>query len=264
MSHERRIFVDLEASDLGFKIVPSHGNEIPTVQLTESQAHHLFSVLRLKEGDPLVVVDRKHPRQFNARVEAVPLRKKGARGSVVIEAEIPSDADLCRGVLLFPLCKPKAVELVCEKATELNIARIIFWQADRSMVKVGGEADQRDRQYRLATIAEAAACQSGRVSIPTVEVAASLDVALELVTRCSVKLFGHLGEGAEALPAFDSTRDQGVAWCPAMAVGPEGDFTGRELALFAATGFKPVTLGPTRLRAETAALVMLSWLALGL
>jgi 16S rRNA (uracil1498-N3)-methyltransferase len=272
MAHERRIFVDLEANHPGFKGLASHEGANTAVQLSESQAHHLFSVLRLKEGDHLVVVDRLSPRQFEARIESVPGRKKGSRGVVVLKEEMPAEANLASGVLLFPICKPKAVELVCEKATELNIAQIIFWQADRSVVRVGGDADQRDRQQRLAAIAESAACQSARSSIPTVRVVPSLDVALDLVSVCSVKLFGHLGEGAQPLPGRNSSNMQASLGPqlqppllgPAIAVGPEGDFTDRELALFDGAGFKPVTLGPTRLRSETAALVMLGWLVLSL
>lgn len=290
MAHERRIFLDLSASNLNLEPCASHNNQSlsgsvtvtasPSIPLSESQSHHLFSVLRLREGDPLVVVDRYSPRQFEARIESVQGRRKGERGAVSLIAEIPIKAEPSKGALLFPLCKPKATELVCEKATELNISQILFWQADRSVIKVGGDSDRMDRQQRLTIIAESAACQSGRVSIPMVRVVSSLDAALELVAGCSNKLFGHLGEGAEALSELDLTGtltdtlsaspDTLIAAAPngnapiagpAMAVGPEGDFTDRELALLLASSFKPVTLGPNRLRSETAAIVMLSWLA---
>ena len=108
MAHERRIFIDLSASNLGLKPRTLHENQqlsvssLASVPLSDAQSHHLFSVLRLREGDPVVVVDRCSPRQFEARIESAQGRKKGERGAVSLIAEIPIEADPSRGALLFP------------------------------------------------------------------------------------------------------------------------------------------------------------------
>jgi len=161
------------------------------------------------------------------------------------------------GTLAFALSKGPKNDLVCEKACELGAQRIIFWQAARSVVRL--EPAKREGAARLRRwlrIAEAAAKQSGRNSVPQV-----------LLLRNSQELLAVLRDSyspkdiclccslsSSAVPINKLERPPGLAH---LLVGPEGDLTAQEEETFIKYGFQLVSLGPFILRSETAAIAAL-------
>jgi 16S rRNA (uracil1498-N3)-methyltransferase len=196
-------------------------DDVSTPQLTADSLHHLGRVLRLHRGEAVTVTDgsgRWRPTEFTGTgVEAT--------GEVVAEQRP-------QPTLTIAVAPPKGDRLdwLVAKCTEVGIDRILLLEAERSVVRWPGAraARQLDRLRRVATDA---ASQSRRVWLP--------------------ELAGP-AEALDVLPGFVAAEPGGRplrADDAAVAVGPEGGWSAKELD--AAAG--AVSLGCNVLRVETAA-----------
>lgn len=196
--------------------------DVDTPELVEADAHHLARVLRVRPGDEVTVADgagRWRRVRFGDHLEPV--------GEVV---ETPRDRpELTIG---FALVKGDKPELVVQKLTELGVDRIVPFRAERSVVR-WDEAKASRAHARLVAVARSAAAQSHRPWLPVVESVADL---ADLAARPGAAMADRTGEA----PSLER---------PVVLVGPEGGWAPEERDL----GLPGVRLGPTVLRAETAA-----------
>jgi 16S rRNA (uracil1498-N3)-methyltransferase len=154
--------------------------------------------------------------------------------------------------LALALSKGEKVDLVVQKATELGVARIVPWEAERSVVRLeGGRAEERAKRWRR--IAEEAARQCGRADVPEVRAPASLAVLVSELPRGHLPVVFH-GEGGTPIAQLPPAI--GVV----AVIGPEGGLTAAELAALDRAGAARASLGPRTLRAETAAIVAVALL----
>ena len=133
-----------------------------------------------------------------------------------------------------------------EKATELGVTRIVPVISDRTIVRLP-KAERAAKRERWMRIAEDAARQSDAKWLPEILEAVDFKDALPLV-RETTCLIGALTDPPS--PPIASVEGD------AAFVGPEGDFTPEELTALMAVA-RPVSFGPTVLRAETAAIFAL-------
>ena len=198
--------------------------------LSEADRHHLVRVLRLGPDERFVVADgRGHWRVCR-------FTRRGPDGAFTTlgPVEFEPAAGPALSVAFTPV-KAERPDWVVQKLTELGVDRIVVLRSARSVVRWEGRRAAAVLD-RLRAVAAAAAGQSRRVWLPEV----TGMVPLAELASSSTGL--HLAEpGGPAL-----TRS-----ATAIAVGPEGGWEPDELAL----GLPTVGLGPTVLRAETAALV---------
>jgi 16S rRNA (uracil1498-N3)-methyltransferase len=209
-------------------------------ELTDEARHYLRDVLRQAPGDPVELFDGRGA-AFEAVIEpgfaglAVGRRREVVAGGPVLS-------------LLFALSKGEKAELVVQKATELGVARLCPWTAERSVVRLDAEKG-RERAERWRRVAEEAARQCGRADVPAVEAPMGLAAALGSVPAGHRVVALH-GPGGAPLAALGLEDAPGVA----LVVGPEGGLTDSELSACAAAGALRGSLGPRTLRAETAAI----------
>lgn len=214
--------------------------------LEASLRHRLTDVLRLRRGDPVVVVDREG-RAFRARIE-------GGRGDWTLRVigPEPSDRmvqDVLRVRLLMGLLKADRTEWAVQKTTELGVCEVRVVVCERSVPRPAGAIR---RLARMRRVAAEAARQCGRATIPDVSLHDGLVSALADLPR---------GGRRFVLDEAPATRPLTLALAGAgrddvvLAVGPEGSFSPWERELLTAAGFEPAGLGPRVLRAETAAVV---------
>jgi 16S rRNA (uracil1498-N3)-methyltransferase len=193
--------------------------------LDDDDAHHLTRVLRLRDGERVTASDgrgRWRECRFDGR-------------GLIAEGDIESESRVVGVTVLFALSKGDKPETAVQKLTELGVARIVPFVAERSVVKWDDDKSQRNVE-RLRKVAREAAMQSRQVHLPLVDdVQPSLAAAVALV-----------GEVVLAEPD-GTTLDASVS---AIAVGPEGGFTPNEL-----DGRRTIALPGGILRAETAAVV---------
>lgn len=234
MGHERRIFVEEVLADAE-EVCPKL-----------SDAHHLERVLRLKVGDAVTVVDERQQayRATVGQVSPMRLRLHGLVRSVTQQPDCPVAHILCG------LTKGPASDAIVEGASEFGVARITFWQAERSV-----PADGTSRLRRWQLIAESAAKQSGQLVVPEVVWESSLEETLaKLSLEQRARYLCSLHPDARSLNQSDSENNQKMV----LAFGPEGDITPKEEHLFRKAGFSLITLGASRLRCQTAVIAAIA------
>ena len=210
------------------------------VELTADDRHHLERVLRLRPGEKVTVSDgRGHWRPC----------RYGGPGRLVAEGptefvEAPAPAI----TIGFALTKGQRPEWVVQKLTEVGVERIAPFVGQRSVARWDGERGTRHME-RLRSVAREAAMQSRRVWLPIVEDPGTFE---QLVAEAGAGgCLAHPGGGALSLAR------------PTVLVGPEGGFSAAEVGC----GLPTIDLGPSVLRAETAALaagILLCALRVGL
>ncbi len=210
--------------------------DLDAPELDEDARHHLCDVLRLTSGATVAASDGQG-RWRACALEAGGHRARRARDATLAPGgPVITVAPLTPAVTVaFALVKGDRPEWTVQKLTELGVDEIVPLLTDRTVV-VLDEAGQRRRGERLRRVAREAAAQSRRVQLPLVE------DPLPLAAFAA-------GRGEHAAPA----EPGGGAIGPetrCIVVGPEGGFSPGELALFPCA----VGLGPTVLRAETAAI----------
>jgi 16S rRNA (uracil1498-N3)-methyltransferase len=146
------------------------------------------------------------------------------------------------------LFKFDRLEWALEKLTELGVVRVMPVAAARSGAHLVKAADARVERWRK--IARESAQQARRIAPPEIVAPVALKQAIARIDAEGSRIVLSETEGSVSLK-------QALAACTApvaMAFGPEGGFTADEIAIFRASGWKPASLGPTILRAETAAI----------
>jgi 16S rRNA (uracil1498-N3)-methyltransferase len=225
--------------------------ETPTVRLSDTDAHHARTVLRIATGDAVSIVLLPDGVGFSATVQS--LHPDLTVQLLEAETEQLAAARVNAQVVtvLVPLLKGDRNDLLTDYLTELGVKEMIFWQASRSIVRLKS-SDLPKRQERWRRIAEAAAKQSGKNFIPRVEVALDLESALWLVNASSpgTRVVCSLGENAIPMRELKKMHPGPYS----IVVGPEGDFVELEEQLLRARGWLPCSLGTDVLRAELALL----------
>lgn len=206
---------------------------------------HIATVLRLKAGDTILLADG-HGREAAARITS--LDKEGVTVEIAPPCcTAPEDGSI-RITLYQGLPKGEKLDLILQKCTELGVARIVPFMAERSVARLAGEKLDK-RVQRWERIVREACRQSERRTIPTIGFAENLRTALQSDSS-DLRLLLWEGEQQQGLRAVLERSEKAAA--VAVIVGPEGGLTKAEAAEAVAAGFTPVTLGSRILRTETA------------
>lgn len=211
---------------------------------------HMIKVLRLDVGNRVRLFDGS-----GQEGTAVILRI-GPR-NLTVALESPPTAHLTQTpaiTLIQGLPKGEKGDLIVQKATELGVSSIVTFPAQRSVVKIAAE-QRTQRQARWQKIADEAARQSRRSSVPAVVLAESLPSVLERSVD-SLRLL--LWEGEQQRHLKEALAAPSAPASIAILVGPEGGIADSEAELAVHHGFTAVSLGPRILRTETAGLAMLA------
>lgn len=215
--------------------------------LPEAVAHHAMKVLRLREGDALVLFDGQGGEYPATLIDA----GRHARARLLEWRDIECEAPLA---VTLAQCLPSGdkMDWVVQKAVELGVAAVQPLASRRSVVRLSGERAAR-RVEHWAQVAVSACEQSGRNRPPMFHDLADLPSWLARPSPVNeLRIFLSPHEGARLA---DLPRPQGGL---TLLVGPEGGLDeGEELAVRGA-GFQAVNLGPRVLRTETAGLAALA------
>ena len=219
------------------------------VVLPAAEARHVRTVLRAEAGDEMAVVDG---RGGWYRVEITHVAPEQVLGTIVEQREDVGEPVVDATVALGVLKKRSRFETFVEKAVELGVRRIVPLRTQRT---------ERDsvRKERLRNLMVAAMKQCRRSRLPDLAAPQSPE-ALLAASEADVKLVCHAGE--EATPIRRAMVEAGDA-SALVLVGPEGGFSAAEVEAAVARGCTPVSLGPRRLRAETAGLAALHSVMIG-
>jgi 16S rRNA (uracil1498-N3)-methyltransferase len=195
-------------------------------------AHQLSRVLRLRDGDEVIVLD-------GAGIQARCRLTRGATMLEVLERGPSGGEPRHRLTVCQALLKGDGLERVVQQGTELGVATFRLITTERVVAR---EISER-RLERLRAIAREATEQSERGIVPSVEAPIPFERALE---PGAVLLFERAGVAHPGLGQIEPP--------PSIIIGPEGGFTPDEVAAAERGGVRLAGLGPRILRAESVAI----------
>ena len=217
---------------------------------TPQELHHVRDVLRLKPGDPINCFDGKGTEQLGR------IYRTTSRGfEITIEGRRRADTPSVSLWLVLALLKADRFDWALQKATELGVTRITPIVTERSIVRP--PQDQRGhKQARWQRIAKEASKQCGRSIVPQIDAPVAFDQVMKSLNPQSLILIPTLSTTAVPLSTVVASTDH--IRDATLLIGPEGDFSLKEVALAERYGARPVSLGALVLRAETAAIAGLA------
>lgn len=232
----------------------AHGEDVhgKRLVLRDDEYKHLSRVLRKKIGDHIWVTDGDD-NMFEAVVRSFDYSHAECE---IVNTKLRVNEPKTDVTLAVSLLKnPARLDFLVEKATELGVRTIIPLVCERTIPK-------HEKHSRLEKIALAAMKQCGRSYHPRIFVLTSFEMLANNSRDYSLRLIPH--EKTEQSQFIGSVlqhhkKTQSVL----LVIGPEGGFSERELELAAENRFVPISLGPRRLRSETAAISALSWVVGG-
>ena len=210
------------------------------VELDAAQANYLGNVMRLKQGDQLLLFDGSSG-EWLAEIEDAGKKRMSL---AVVQPTRPQEIapDLW---LAFAPVKKGRVDWLVEKAVELGVARLLPVVTQRTIV------DKLNLERMRAHIIEAAE-QCGRTALAEIDEPVKLDAFLRSRDPLRTLYFADETGGSPAAKAFR-------AGAATILTGPEGGFTPVEAsAIRGAANAIAISLGPRILRAETAALAAIA------
>lgn len=216
------------------------------------QVRYLRSVLRLAEGDPLILFNGSDW-EYDAVV------RQGNEGGLTLEvaAQRPVPRDEIEITLCQAIPKSDKLDGIVRHATELGVRRIVPFLASRSVPRWTA-AKSSEKRKRWQKIAVEASRQCGRADIPEIGEIASFAGMIATAPGTALRLIPWEEETARGIREvlrdrrYDGVRDF------RLVIGPEGGFTREEIEQAGQAGFLPVGLGRRVLRVETAALAVLA------
>ena len=211
-----------------------------------------MQVLRLQPGDELILFDGSGPEW---RAEVTAMGRSEVRVNLIAAGQ-PA-RELARAVTLAVVMPANdRMDFLVEKATELGAAALQPLVGERSVLRLSGERADKKRAHWQG-VAVAAAEQSGRTVPTRIEPVLPLAGWLAALPAPGDDEWRGLlsPRAAQPLAAFPQRRALFLS-------GPEGGLSDAEEDAARARGFAGISLGPRILRADTAPLAVLSWLAL--
>jgi 16S rRNA (uracil1498-N3)-methyltransferase len=209
--------------------------------LVGEHADHLVRVLRARLGQDFDIATGEAV--CRGRITLI----KEGRVEFELGEEV-SGASLSEITLVLAVFKFDRLEWAIEKCTELGVSRILPVIARRTDTHLAAAAAKRVERWQR--IARQASEQSRRSSPP--EIAAPVKLSEVLNLQAPLRIV--LAESEERNLLRDFVKPDSVIGGIALAIGPEGGWTGAELQSFLQAGWISASLGSTILRAETAAM----------
>lgn len=211
------------------------------------EGHHAAAVRRLRPDEQLVLVDGNGGRAYCV----VQTADRNTLTLRVLDTavELPPQP---RVVLIQALLKGDRGELAVEMATEAGVDGIVPWRASRSVTQWDSGPRGVKALSRWRSTVREAAKQSRRAWVPEVTEPMTTTQLIELIRASKTTLVLH--ESAENRLTESTLPDNGEVL---LIVGPEGGISDQEVAVFVEAGAVSVRMGPTLLRASTAAAVAL-------
>jgi 16S rRNA (uracil1498-N3)-methyltransferase len=223
--------------NLPFFHAPDLSGESATPVLEEETMRHMVQVLRMKEGDELLLTNG---RGLLAVAVVSSTSRKSCTVTVKTVNDIPREGHHVT-IAISPLKNPSRFEWFLEKAAENGIAAVVPLICHRT-------ERQHIKKERWNSILISAMLQSRQCWVTELQDAASFTSCVEN-SVAEQKYIGHCMYGEKPELQHLVKKDHRSSL---ILIGPEGDFTPEEISTALEKGFHPVSLGSTRLRTETA------------
>ena len=209
---------------------------------------HLKTVLRLREGDEIIVLDGSET-EYTCRLFNI---KKDYAEASVLEKHVCIALPNKNIVLFQGLTKREKLELIVQKAVELGVSKIVPFSSDYTIAK-----DSITKKDRLEKIVRGACKQCERSVLMEIESAVCFEEMIKQANNLDIVIFANERGGENfdfcMLEKFDNIG---------VIIGPEGGFSENEKNKLLKSKAKSVTLGKRILRSETAAIVLMGMISI--
>ncbi|MFJ3030743.1 16S rRNA (uracil(1498)-N(3))-methyltransferase [Rothia terrae] len=240
-----------------FYVEPSELSKVEVgsfIALTGEEGHHARNVKRLSSGESVDIADGEGMRAVGVVESVLP------EGLSIRVIEMAHESRSPRLYLVQALAKGDRDIMAIEMATEVGVAGVIPWQADRSIVRWKGERAKK-AHAKWQNVVSAAAKQSRRSLIPTVydlHTSKQLTQTIAEVTGENAAVFILHEQGNQQLTSVLADTNLSSTEEIYVMVGPEGGISPEELDAFVQAGAQVTLLGQEVLRSSTAGLAALS------
>ncbi len=233
---------------LPFFYISNYEEAQQQIVLDEDTSKHVVQVLRMKTGEKLNLTDGKG-NLLTCGITAI--NKRHCEVEVLSSVSYPLSSKKIT-IAISIIKNPSRFEWFLEKATEIGVSAIIPLICERT-------EKERFRYDRMNGICISAMLQSQQCWLPVLHEPAKFENLKMWKFENGANLIAHCIEGnKQALSNLQISKSAHSLIC----IGPEGDFTPKEIELALQNGFIPVSLGETRLRTETAGVVAATLLCL--
>jgi len=219
------------------------GQIFPEITIDNDEQQHIAKVLRMREGEEIYLTDGKGNL---AKGTLLFEGKKVTLNVAKVQENLPDFSPKLH-IAIAPTKNIDRIEFFLEKAVEMGISEISFIlteQTERKNISID----------KLRKQAIGASKQSLRSHFPKIndlqkfsEFVKTLDPETTFVAHCNDNL--------ERISLNNLPKIENLTFL----IGPEGDFSDREIQLLADIGVKAVSLGNQRLRTETAGIFVAAW-----
>lgn len=214
----------------------------------KNESTHIIKVLRKKNGDILHITNGLGF-LFEAEVILDDIRNCEVK---IIKKTFFEPSSFQTHIAIAPTKMNDRLEWFVEKAVEIGVHEITPIICDNSERKVL-------KTERIHKIAAAAMKQSLQYYLPKINEPVSYKTFMQQNFESTNLYIAHCEEDKNKKHLFDLVTEQSKNL---VLIGPEGDFSNKEITLAKSGNFQPVSLGNNRLRTETAALVAVHTIAL--
>jgi len=218
-----------------------HDNLEDTCELEGQPAFQISKVLRLKNGDHLILTNGKGQKGI---YEILGLEKKSVS---LKRISIESFTPLKAMTLVFSLLKGDKTELVIQKAVELGATSICVFEADHSVSRLK-ENEKKMERYKKIITETLEQCMG--VFLPEIHFFKNLKEVLNFLPSHS-QVFTLSFDANKSLKDFQLES-------PVLIIGPEGDFSDFEFKLLENYGSNKIKLCASLLKAETASIAAMA------
>lgn len=219
------------------------GEIFPQVKINEEEQQHIVKVLRMKEGEEINVTDGK------GNLAAGNLIFEGKKVSLDVsemKENLPNFSTQLH-IAIAPTKNIDRIEFFLEKATEMAVSEITLIQTEKTERK-----NLNTDKLRKQSVA--ASKQSLRFHFPMVNDLTKFSDFIKTLDP-ETTFVAHCNENLERIDLKEIHPQEKITFL----IGPEGDFSDKEIQMLADKGIKAVSLGNQRLRTETAGVFVAAW-----
>ena len=208
------------------------------ISLDEATSKHVVQVLRMQAGEQLQITDGKG-KLVTAEIQDA--HKKHCTVKTTKSQQLTAPAR--KNTIAISLLKNTSrFEWFLEKSVELGIDEVVPLICDRT-------EKQHFRYDRMQAIVQSAMLQSQQVYLCNLHEPTAYKDWISRQKKAGNFFIAHcLDYNSDPLPLFNALHNE-------ILIGPEGDFSKEEIAMAFEANYKAISLGPTRLRTETAGVV---------
>ena len=219
-----------------------------TIEILGEDVKHIKNVIRKQIGDNLEICDQDTRKSYMCKIEKI--ENENILANIIEELQNYEDkvkVDIYQG-----LPKADKMELIIQKSVELGANAIIPVEMKRCVVKLDSKSENKKIE-RWQKIAESAAKQSGRNTIPQVKNIHTIKDLINIKDEYDAIIVCYENEKTNSLKKELKSEIK-----IAVVLGPEGGLEEKDVEELQQNGAKIVTLGNIILRTETVALNILS------